>query len=245
MASTSEATIGNNVTNLGLLITNYTNMGVAYNPGKVAYKLPALNTLKTNADLAHKNVGDKKQAYRLKVAERAAGYNPLKKLTTRCLNIFLASDALDQVKDGAKALADKVRGKDTSTPPPPPVPGQTPEENQHSTIQQSFSMIGENFGLFIEMLRAEPTYLPGKDDIKLVALDALLATLLTKNDAVDVAFVVYKTALADRDKIFFDVTSGLVDVALATKKYILGDFGSGSPEYNAIKGISFTRKKKP
>jgi len=32
MASTSEATIGKNVTNLGLLITNYTNMGVDYNP---------------------------------------------------------------------------------------------------------------------------------------------------------------------------------------------------------------------
>ena len=242
MASTSEATIGKNVTNAGLLIINYTNMGVAYNPGKDAYKLPALNTLKNTADLAHKNVGDKKQAYRLKVAERAAAYNPLKKLVTRCLNIFLASDALEQVKDGARALADKVRGRNTSTPPPPPVPGQTPEENQHSTIQQSYSMIAENLGLFIEMLRAEPTYLPGKDDIKLPALDALLATLLAKNTEVDTAFVVYKTALADRDKIFFDETGGLVTIALGTKLYIKGDFGTDSPEYNAIKGIKFRRK---
>ena len=243
MASTSEATIGNNVSNLGLLITNYTNMGVGYNPGKVAYKLPALNTLKTNAGNAHKALGEEKQAYRLIVAGRAAAYKPLKKLVTRCLNIFLASDALEQVKNGARSLARKLRGEDTSTPPPPPVPGQTPEENQHSTIQQSFAMIAENFGLFIEMLRAEPTYLPGKDDIKLVALDALLVTLLAKNGEVDTAFVEWKAKLSDRDKIFFDETGGLVDVALGTKKYILGDFGSDSPEYNAIKGIKFTRKR--
>lgn len=243
MASTSEATIGSNVTGLGLLITNFTNMGVAYNPGKDAYKLPALNTLKTNAALAHKNVGDKKLAYRLVVAERAAAYRPLKKLVTRCLNIFLASDALEQVKDGARALARKVKGEDNSTPPPPPVPGGTPEENKHSTMQQSFGMIAENFGLFIEMLRAEPTYLPGKDDIKLPALDALLASLLAKNTAVDTAFVVYKTALADRDKVFFDETGGLVTIALGTKKYILGDFGSDSPEYAAVKGIKFVRKR--
>lgn len=243
MASTTEATIGSNVTNLDRLIIKYTDMGTDYNPGKVTYKLPALTTLKNTASLAHKNVGDKKQAYRLKVAERAAAYKPLNMLTTRCLNIFLASDALPQVKDGTKALANKVRGKDTSTPPPPPVPGETPEDNKHSTIQQSFAMIAENFGLFIEMLRAEPTYLPGKDDIKLVALDALLVTLLAKNTEVDTAYVVYKTALSNRDKIFFDETSGLVTIALGTKKYILGDFGSDSPEYAAIKGFKFIRKR--
>jgi hypothetical protein len=243
MASTSEATIGKNVPNLGLLITNYTNMGEGYKPGKEAYSLTALNTLKTSAGNAHDALGVQWVDYRRVVAERAAAYQPLSKLVTRCLNIFLASDALEQVKDGARALARKIRGEDTSTPPPPPVPGQTPQENQHSTIQQSFAMIAENFGLFIEMLRAEPTYLPGKDDIKLAALDALLVTLLAKNAGVDTAFVLWKTKMSDRDKVFFDATTGLVDVALGTKLYVKGDFGTDSPEYNAIKGIKFTRKR--
>ena len=244
MASTSEATIAKNIPSLGQLITRYTDMGAGYNPGKVAYKLPALITLKTDAEAAQAALGVQWVAYRVVVAERAAAFRPLKKLVTRCLNIFLTSDALPQVKDGAKAMADKVRGEDTSTPPPPPPPGGTPQEDKHSTIQQSYVMRAENFGLFIEMLRAEPTYLPGKDDIKLPALDALKAALVAKNEETDTAFMNWKAKLSDRDKIFFDETGGLVDVALATKKYVLGDFGSDSPEYLAVKGITFTRKKK-
>lgn len=241
MASNSESTIGSNLTNLGKLIIKYTEMDKDYSPGKEAYKLQSLITLQTNATAAHKAVGDKKQAYKLKVAERALAYKPLDKLTTRCLNIFFSSDALGQVKDGAKALADKIRGKDTSTPPP--ATGGTPEENKHSTLQQSFGMIAENFGLFIGMLRAEPTYLPGKEDIQVAALDTLLATMLEKSTAVETAFVVWKTALSNRNKIFFEENTGLVDIALGTKKYILGDFGSDSAEYKAIKGIRFIRKQ--
>ncbi len=240
MASTSEATIGSNLTSLGKLIAKYTDMGEDYKPGKVAYKLPALIELKTTATAAHKAVGDKKQAYKLEVAKRAATFKPLDKLTTRCLNIFFTSDALAQVKDGAKALADKIRGKDTSTPP---ASGGTPEENKHSTLQQSFGMKAENFGLFIEMLRAEPTYLPGKKDIEVGSLDELLVTMLAKSEEVETAFVDWKTALSNRDKLFFEENTGLVDIALGTKKYVLGDFGSDSPEYKAIKGIKFTRKK--
>jgi hypothetical protein len=245
MASTSEKTLGNNVDSLGKLITKYTEMGTAYSPGREALNLSALNALKTAAAAAHKAVGDQKLAYGRIVAERAAAYKPLDKLVTRCLNIFLTSDALDQVKDGAKTLANKVRGMGSSpTPPPPTTPEQTPEEKKHSTMQQSFTMKLENFGLLIEMFRNEPTYLPGKDDIKVDALKNLSETLAAKNGAVDAAFVLYKSKLGERDRVFFDEKTGLVDIALDTKKYIKGDFGTDSDEYKAISSISFTRKKK-
>lgn len=243
MASISEATHGKNLSNFGLLITNYTNMGVAYNPGKASLKLVGLNALKTDAAAAHKLVGEEWVEYRRIAAERAVGYKPLNRLVTRCLNILLSSEALEPVKDGAKALANKIRGKNSSAPTPEPVPGETPQEKKHSTSQQSFVMKAENFGLFIEMLRAESTYLPGKDDIKLVALDALLATLVAKNGTVDTAFVNWKAALSDRDKLFYDETTGMLDVAYDSKLYVKGDFGSDSPEYNAVKSIKFRRKK--
>ncbi len=245
MASTSEKTIGNNVDSLGKLITKFTEMGPRYNPGRDALKLTSLNTLKIAAAAAHKAVGDSKLAYGRIVAERAAAYKPLDRLVTRCLNIFLTSDALDQVKNGAKTLADKIRGVDNNTAPPPPAdPNQTPEEKKHSTMQLSFTMKLENFSLFIEMLMNEPTYLPGSDDIKVDTLQALSDSFTAKNGEVDTAFVLWKTKLGERDHLFFDDKTGLVDVALDTKKYIKGDFGTDSDEYKAISGITFTRKKK-
>lgn len=243
MASTSEATIGSNLTSLDKLIAKYTEMGAAYNPGKDSQKLPALITLKTTAALAHKTVGDREQAYSLVAAGRDAVFAPLDKLVTRCLSGIQNSDALDITKDRAKTLADKIRGVDTSTPPPPPAPGE-PEADGYSTRQLSYGMIAENFGLFIEILRAEPTYLPGSDDIKLPALDALLATMLAKNLEVEPPLVAYKTALSNRNNIFFAPKTGLVDIALGTKKAVLADFGTNSPEYAAVKGIKFVRLKK-
>lgn len=243
MASTSEATIGSNLTSLDKLIAKYTEMGTGYNPGRDAQKLPALITLKATAALAHKAVGDKEQAYSLVAAGREAVFAPLDKLVTRCLNGFQNSDALGPTKDRAKTLADKIRGVDKSTPPTPPAPGQ-PEDKGYSNSQQSYGMIAENFGLFIEILREEPTYLPGKDDIKLPALEALLATMLAKNLEVEPKLVAYKTALSNRNNIFFAPETGLVDVALGSKKSVKSDFGTDSPEYNAVKGVKFVRPKK-
>ncbi|GEM_PF-4372750 len=232
MASTSEATIGSNLTSLDKLIAKYTEMGPSYNPGKVSQQLSSLVTLKTTAAAAHKAAGEAKDKFSLIAAERDAIFAQLRKLTTRCLNAFQNSDALDTVKNIAKSRADKIRGMDTTGPEGP------------STSQQSYGMIAENFGLFIELLRAEPTYLPGKDDIKLPALDALLVTMLAKNLEVEPVLVAYKSALSNRDEIFFAKNTGLVDIAQGTKKYILSDFGTDSPEYAAVKGIKFRRKSK-
>ena len=45
MPSPSEIGIKNNVANLEILISYCTGYGAAYNPSKVAIKLPALNSL--------------------------------------------------------------------------------------------------------------------------------------------------------------------------------------------------------
>lgn len=241
MASNSEATIGSNITSLGKLITKYTDMGVAYNPSRDDLKLPALILLKTTAADAHKAYGEAELAYGLIAAERKNAFAPLDRLITRCLNGFQNSDALDEIKDRAKAKADKIRGIDTSAPPPPPAPGEEPADD-YSTAQQSYGMIAENFGLFIEILASEPTYLPNNDDIKVPALEALLATMLVKNTAVEAPYVTWKNALKLRDKIFFEEKNGLVDRGQASKKYILSEFGTGSPEHDAVKGVRFRRK---
>ncbi len=243
MANNPDATIGSNLTSLGKLIAKYTEMGTNYNPSKESIQLDALTTLLEDATAAHKDVGDARLAYQLIAAERAASYLPLDKLVTRCLNTFLTTDALDTVKDNAKTLAKKIRGIATNKPPKKTSESdQAAADKSYSTIQQSYGMIAENFGLFIEMLRSEPTYLPNKDDIKPAALDTLLATLIAKNASVEPPYVRWKTALSNRDTIFFAEKTGLVDRALDSKKYVLGEFGSNSPEYNAVKSIKFTRK---
>lgn len=238
----SEATIGSNVTSLGKLIAKYTDMGADYKPSRADLELAVLISLKSDAAAAHKALGISEQAYGLVAAGRKAAFKPLDKLVTRCLNAFLNTDALEETQHAAKMKADKIRGTPTNKPKPA-APGE-PQEDAYSTAQQSYGMIAENFGLFIEILAAEPTYLPGKDDIKVGALGELLATLLAKNTEVEAPYVTWKKALALRDKLFFEEKTGLVDRGQATKKYILSEFGTGSPEYNAVKGVRFRNKSK-
>lgn len=242
----SEKTIAKNVPSLKKLIINYTNLGpIKYNPSQVYLKIEALTTLHDNAALAQKALNEEEITYRNVAGDREELFKPLDKLITRCLRIFQLSEASETIQDGIKTIADKARGVDNRDEPEPPTdPEMTPEEQKHSVIQRSYVMRAENFSRFIIMLDQEPTYLPDSPDQQVAALETLLATLIAKNEETDAAFDVYRTKMADRDKIFFEKDTGLVDIALKSKKYVSGKFGMDSVEYIAIRSIAFARKTK-
>lgn len=229
----------------------------AYLPARENLQLPALEAQYTSCNLAQKAVNDKKVLYSREVADRTALYATVQPLTTRCLAILRASTALEQIIKGATGVANKVRGVDTRKDPSNGTPEEasagpeangsaaatemTPEEKRYSVSQMSYVMQAENFGKFIAILKQEPAYQPGSDDLKIPALEALHTQLTSANTTVENAYFAYKAALGNRNKLFYDTNSGLVAIALNVKEYVKGEYGISSDAYGLIKSIPFRR----
>src|SRR3990172_11156005 len=111
MSSTSETGHGKNVANFEDLISFCTGYGTAYNPSKVNIKLPALNTLFTNAKTVLETVKSTKTIFDNGTNIREIGFEPFKKLCTRIVNALEATDASKQTVNDAKTINRKIQGK--------------------------------------------------------------------------------------------------------------------------------------
>ena len=234
MASNSETGHARNVGNLQTLVNHCTGLGPVYQPSQNRLKLAALNPQLAVCQAANTAVKDPLIAYNGKVSLRKKRYEPLDKLITRLLSIFLLTEALEQVKDFAKTIADKIRGKKNK---PPAVPGQDP----HSTSQQSFVMLADNFETFIGILDAEPTYAPAETELQVATLQTMLTSMNTLNNETDLAHQLLKGVRTTRNSALYAEGTGLVDTALDVKKYLKGAFGTSSPNYKAVSGLKFVR----
>lgn len=251
MASTTETGHAKNVANFQNLVNAVTDMGAAYQPTNALIKLSALSTQLGSCKAANSAVKTPLANYNRDVSDRTALFKPLNKLVTRLLAMFRDTDALKQVKDFAKTTADKIRGSNAKakeeTPPPPAnedptTPhGEMAEERKHSTSQRSFVMMADNFETFIGILSAEPSYKPAEEDLSVATLQAMLSEMQKLNNDTDLAFKALKKVRSERNTALYASKTGLVDVALAVKNYVLGAFGTSDERYKSIKGLKFTR----
>lgn len=85
MASTSETGHPINIANFEDIISFCTGYGAPYNPVQNAIKLPALNTLLTNAQSALNTVNDQLAKFIVATNERQLVFEPINKLTTRLI----------------------------------------------------------------------------------------------------------------------------------------------------------------
>lgn len=239
MPSNSETGHAKNIANFQLIIDACTGYGPSYKPSDADLALPALNTKKAACAAAHSAVKDPLAIYGQAVGDREALYATVDPLTTSILNMFQLTDAPANVKKSAKTIADKIRGANRKRKSPPP-PGEAPEANDHSTSQRSFVMIADNFESLISIVKAEPTYNPAEDNLKVAVLETLHAQMLSLNTTTDNAFKALNTVRTVRNQLLY-ATGGLVDTVLDVKKYVKAAFGSRSSKYKEISGLEFRR----
>ena len=109
--ATTETGHAKNVANFEDLISFCTGYGASYNPSKAAIKLPALNTLHTEAVNKLAAVNSAQTPWSNTISAREIVFEPLSKLITRIVNSLEASDVPKQVVDNAKTIARKIQGK--------------------------------------------------------------------------------------------------------------------------------------
>jgi hypothetical protein len=244
MASTTETGHAKNVATFEDLISFCTGYGAAYNPSKVALKLPGLNTQLTAASAALQAVKTAKTAYDNATNAREISFKPMKSLATKIVSALAATEAADQTVDDVKTTNMKIQGRRAVKVEKPSAEAlaKGAEPVTASTSQQSYDKMIDHFAQLIATLTAEPKYLPNENELKLTSLNTLLTDLKTKNTAVINATTAASNARIARDKALYAETTGVVDTALAVKTYVKSVFGASSPQYKQVSGLKFTKR---
>lgn len=245
MASISETGHAKNVANFEDLISFCTAYGATYNPTKAALKIPTLAAQLAAATTTLQSVKVAKTAYDNATNAREVTFKPLKSLTTKVVNAIAATEATAQTVADVKSTNNKIQGRRAKAVAKPDAKalaaGAEPVKTA-STSQQSFDKMIDNFAQLIATLTAEPKYQPNENDLKLAALNAILADMKAKNTAVINVTTAASNARIARNKVLYDNTTGLVDTAQAVKLYVKSVYGATSPQYKQVTALKFVKK---
>ena len=108
-----------------------------------------------------------------------------------------------------------------------------------SSSQLSYDNRLDNLDKLIKYLANVTEYTPNEDDLKITALKDVYTDLEEKNKAAKEIGEPLTNARIARNKILYTPKTGLVDTALAVKKYILSVFGAATPEYKQVSKLKF------
>lgn len=219
-----------------------------YNPSNAALKTTALESLYSAGMAASQDVGTRMATHKLAINDRQTVFEQLAGLVKRSRNMLKASGASTKVLDDAETLVRKLTGGRKTPKAKNVADNQSTPENEavvnHSASQMSYDNRIGNFGAYIAILQNVPEYKPNETDLKLVDLNATLADLQAKNNAVSAAFVPLSQARGVRDNLLYTGAGSIVNTALLVKAYVSGALGPTSQLNKQIKGIEFQRQRK-
>ena len=246
MPSTTETGHAKNVATFEDLISFCTGYGAAYNPSRAALKLPALTAQLAAANAALQAVKTAKTVYDNATNAREIAFKGLKPFATKIVSSLAATEAAPQTVDDAKSTNLKLQGRRAKKVDMPDAAARAagaPTPKTASVSQQSYDKMIDHFAQLLATLAGEPKYLPNENELKLPALNALLADLRAKNTAVINAYTALSNARIARNKALYAETSGLLDVAQDVKLYIKSVFGAASPQFKQTTKLQFNKPR--
>jgi hypothetical protein len=216
-----------------------------YNPANGDLATIPLESHYTASLAAIDDVAAKSAPSKLATNNRQAAYEQLASLARRSFNMLKASGASKAILDDAQTNLRKVTGerKSAKVKNDPNTPGDETVK-QHSASQMSFENRRGNFNTYVSILANVPSYNPNEPDLKVAALQAVVADLDAKNSAVNAAFVPLSQARGVRDGLLYLNDDCVVNRAALVKAYVQAAFGRDSQLFKQIKGLDFRQTKR-
>jgi hypothetical protein len=227
------------------MIAYVTAMGAGYNPEPAYLKLAALQTVLDTSASSMDSVIAAVTTRKAATNFRENTFSGIRRLTTRIVNYYAASGAEENHVEDARSLKRKIDGKRAETLKDDPNTPEDETKNSISVAQTSYTQLVEHFNALVAMLDGDPLYKPNEEDLKVATLEAYSDDLSSANTSVINALVTQSNARGARDIAMYAEDSGLVDTAMAVKKYVKAAFGTDSLQYAQIKGLAFTRPNEP
>jgi len=230
-----------------------------YKPSNPILLPAALEALYTAALAAIESVATTHAPNKVAITERQLAFDVLPIKMTRSFNILKASGTAKGLIADAETHYRKVLGTRKTTKTKAKTPAASPgaaaapgaagdtgaaTNNSHSAAQTSYDNQVGNLAAYVAVLANIPSYNPNEADLKVSGLQALVAELQAKNDAVSSTFVPLSQARGQRDRLLYLNDDGVVNTALLVKAYVKGALGTKSQLYKAIKGLRFARQNK-
>ena len=233
-----------NVANFGRYISYVIGYGAAYVPTNAVIELPKLQTRQTVFQDAIDAVTPKASAETLAVNARQAVFDDLQKLAPRILAAADAATADQLFSNDVRSIVRKLQGR-RATPKVKDNPltlGVDESKQNASSSQMSYDNQIGFFAELIGLLKANAAYKPNEAELKIAALEARLADLEAKNQAVITAVAEARTARNNRDAVLYDNPEGVKELADLIKKYVKSLYGASSPQLKQLQALKF---KKP
>lgn len=236
MASSTETGHAKNIGNAFLLIQKLTGFGGGYTPSNPLLVVATMTTQHGAANTLQLAVNTQSGIFKPIVNARQDANKPVKSLTRRIVSAAKSCGATANFVKDVNTTAKKILGERASKA--------TPTEGDPagtSSSQQSFDNTANNFNLLVALLETEPLYVPGTADLKVPALKLKWKQLDDTNKAVKTGATPYNTAVKNRNKALYTVTTGLCDVCQAAKNEVRSAFGFSSSEFKQVSKIQFKK----
>lgn len=234
-----------NVANFETIIIILTGLGAVYNPAQALIMLSALQDKLTEAKAALDAVDAWEAAKKVAVNERQAEFEDLDKLA---VNIKREADVL--INDSAftkdlQTIVRKFTGKAApGTPKPvddPSTPNIDESKQGKSVSERSYDKLISHFADLIALLKTQSGYKPNDAEMQISALEAKLAAMQDKNNAVKTANAALGNGQDARDLILYNKDTGVLKLVKLIKTQLARKPGRDSAAYQQINALEFRR----
>jgi hypothetical protein len=248
MTKSYETGHARNVENFRRLSDCIISFGASYAPTESRLKLAGVAAILQAAETSLADLNAANAPYLQAISRREIAFTDIPQLTSRALKIAETMHLNPTTIKALKELVRKLYGRRAVPKKALPLVNDDsnaettqPERRIISVSQLSFDQRIEHLSRFIEILKVESTYQPAETELSVAGLTARLVEMRASNDTVTQADITLISARNARNTVLYATLTGLVDVALDIKKYVLAAFGNKSSEYAVIRGLRFTR----
>ena len=234
-----------NVANFGRYISYIIGYGAAYQPSNALILLPSLQAKQTDFQAAIDSVAPKASAESIAVNERQTAFDDLQKLAPRILAAADASVSDQLFSNDLRSIVRKLQGRRAApkVKDDPNTPAVDESKQGVSASQMSYDNQIGFFAELIGLLKANADYKPNEAELKTAALEARLADLQAKNEAVITAIAEARTARTARDAMLYDNPEGVKELADLIKKYVKSLYGANSPQHKQLQALTIKKVK--
>jgi hypothetical protein len=225
------------------LLGHCTGYGGSYNPGQQNLQVEALTTLWLNANQKMNDVIRAQTVYDTITNQRERAFEEIKRLSTRVINVLIASGADKLAIADARARVRKLWGnKSTDRLPIASPTAQELKERKRKARGTDYPSMAAHFASLVETVMAEPKYHPNEPFLTVTGLKDQLAIMQTLNSEVIRAQTELADARKQRDELMYS-EDGMIVRARAVKFYMRAAFGFLSEERKELSRIHFTKNK--
>ncbi|MBS1509833.1 MAG: hypothetical protein JST86_03280 [Bacteroidetes bacterium] len=255
MSTINESGHAKNLANFQALIISCMGYNGRYNPSNGNL------TIKSLQDLYQLGVDALNAAHQAKTVfdnvtnNRKQAFAGLTALTLKITNALMASGTTADVVADAKVITRKILGRrakavetkaaaaTNGTEPAPPASPAVPTPKSISVSQLSFDNKADHLNKLVILLAEQPEYAPNETELQIPALRTMAGGLKEANQQVVAKFVDWNNARIERDRVMYNTTDGMVQVAKEVKIYVKSLYGNNSPQYQQIIGLQFKAVK--